>query len=155
MAHRTVRCASHVTKPLLSPVDYRCRVRLFLYSCCLGFFKKIRLPLLKIFLRARAPILSRRSSRRPGFLQIPSEFRSVFPSPVVSLRGSLACRLLLHRAPLLPARPFARRPDLQRRSPSWLSARGLLPPTRLASSCLRAPSAPPRCRPARVISNGR
>jgi hypothetical protein len=52
----------------------------------------------------------------------------VFPSPVVSSRGSLACRLLLHRAPLLPARPFARRPDLQRRSPSRLSARGLLPP---------------------------
>jgi hypothetical protein len=32
-----------------------------------------------IFLHARAPILSRRSDRRPGFLQIPPEFRSVFP----------------------------------------------------------------------------
>jgi hypothetical protein len=52
----------------LSPADYRCRVRLFLSSRRLRFFKKIRPPLLKIFLRARAPILSRRSSRRPGFL---------------------------------------------------------------------------------------
>ena len=38
----------------LSPADYRCRVRLFLSSRRLRFFKKIRSPLLKIFLRARS-----------------------------------------------------------------------------------------------------